>query len=126
MASLNLGLIQRLLWPLLVLFIFLSFSDVITTLFASVLLHGFVEFNPLGSALFRLGFTGFMLSYILKLVPVVPLFYMVAFRRPNLEDDFEVRLLKYAALVVLASADIFLGVIVLVNNLSLLLGHITP
>ena len=124
MSRLDLGLIQRALWPLLVAFILLNFSDTLTTLVAAGL-NGFVEFNPLGTRLFRLGFDGFMLAYALKFVPVVPLFYMVAFKRDGTKDDFEVRLLKFTAFVVLVAADIGLGAIVIGNNLPLLLGHIS-
>lgn len=35
-------------------------------------------------------------------------------------DDFQVRLVKFAAFVVLIGADIYLGAIVLGNNLPLL------
>ena len=122
-SSLNLGLVQRALWPLLVAFILLNFSDVLTTLVASVLAKGFVELNPLGADLFRLGFVGFMLAYLLKFVVIVPLFYMVALGGSEPRYDFQVRLLKFTAFVVLVAADIGLGAIVIGNNLPLLLGH---
>lgn len=121
MAKLNIGLIQRALWPLLVAFILLNFSDVMTTLFAAESFPGFVEFNSLGADLFKLGFTGFMLAYLLKFVPAVPLIYMVGLHREDPEDDFQVRLLKFAALIVLVSTDIYLGAIVFGNNLPLLI-----
>lgn len=123
MESLNLNILQEALWPLLAVFILLSFSDTITTLVASLSSPGFVELNRLGSALFAQGFSGFMVAYLLKFVPIVPLFYMVAVRRGGLEYDFEVRLLKFAALVVLVFGDFYLGVIVLGNNVPQLLGY---
>ena len=123
MSSLNLGLIQKALWPLLVVFILLNFSDALTTMVAAASASGFVELNPLGARLFRLGLSGFMLAYLLKFVVVVPLFYMVAFRRSEPRYDFQVRLLKFTAFVVLVAADIGLGAIVIGNNLPLLLGH---
>ena len=124
MESLNLGLIQKALWPLLAVFILLGFSDILTTLLAAAFGAGFVEFNPIGSRLFQLGFTGFMLAYLLKFVPVVPLAYMVGLKRNDPRYDFQVRLLKFTAFVVLVAADIGLGAIVLGNNLPLLLGRV--
>lgn len=123
MESLNLTLLQESLWPLLAVFVLLSFSDTITTLFASVNSPGFVELNRLGSALFAQGFSGFMVAYLLKFVPIAPLFYMVAVPKGRPEYDFEVRLLKFAALVVLVFGDFYLGVIVLGNNVPQLLGY---
>ena len=124
MESLNLRMIQRALWPLLALFVLLGFSDTLTTLLAAAFGPGFVEFNPIASRFFQLGFAGFMLAYLLKFVPVVPLAYMAGVRRRDPRYDFQVRLLKFAAFVVLVAADIGLGAIVLGNNLPLLLGHI--
>ncbi|MDG6899619.1 MAG: hypothetical protein JRN59_00180 [Nitrososphaerota archaeon] len=123
MESLDLRLIQKALWPLLILFVLLSFSDTLTTLLAAASGQGFVEFNPIASRFFQLGFAGFMLAYLLKFVPVVPLFYMVWCRREDPKDDFQIRLLKFTAFVVLVAADIGLGAIVIGNNLPLLLGH---
>ncbi len=121
MESLNLRMIQRALWPLLALFVLLGFSDTLTTLLAAAFGPGFVEFNPFASRFFQLGFAGFMLAYLLKFVPVVPLAYMVGLKRRDPRYDFQVRLLKFAAFVVLVAADIGLGAIVLGNNLPLLL-----
>ncbi|MDG6990660.1 MAG: hypothetical protein JRM99_04480 [Nitrososphaerota archaeon] len=117
--KLNIELIQSALWPLLAGLVLLNFWDTITTLYAAELSSGFVELNPLGAALFRLGFEGFMVAYLLKFIPVVPLFYLVAFRRGS-TDEFQYKLLKYMAFLVLASADLILGAIVLGNNLPLL------
>ena len=118
-SSLNIDFIQNALWLLLAVFIMLNFLDTITTLYAAVLGGGFVELNPLGAALFRLGSSGFMLAFLLKLVPTVPLLYIVAFRRGN-SDEFQYRLLKYMGFVVLVGADLVFGAIVLGNNLPLL------
>ncbi|MDG6987644.1 MAG: hypothetical protein JRN71_07760, partial [Nitrososphaerota archaeon] len=71
-----------------------------------------------------LGLVGFMLAYLLKFVVIVPLFYMVALRRSDPKDDFQVRLLKFTAFVVLVAADLGLGAIVLGNNVPLLLSHL--
>lgn len=122
-ASLNMSLLQKALWPLLAAFVLLGFSDTVTTVVASLSSHGFVELNRLGSALFGRGFGGFFAAYLLKFVPVAPLFYMVAVRTRNPKDEFQVRLLKFAALVVLVFSDAYLGVIVLGNNLPQLLGY---
>ena len=118
---LNIEFIQKALWLLLTLFILFNFWDTVTTLDASALSSGFVELNPLGAALFRMGFAGFMIAYLVKFVPVVPLFYMVAFRWKDEKSDFPSKLRKYTAFVVLVGADIFLGVIVFDHNLPLLM-----
>ncbi len=123
MDSLDLSLIQKALWPLLVLFILLNFTDVLTTLIAAKFGPGFVEFNALGAGLFGYGLSGFMLAYSLKFIPTLPLFYLVALRPGPSKDDFQVRLLKFMALTVLIAADVFLGSIVLGNNLPQLLEH---
>ncbi len=123
-SALDIHWIQRALWPLLATFVILNFSDALTTLFAAAMAEGFVELNPLGAQLFRLGLEGFMLAYLLKFVVIVPLFYMVALRRSDPKDDFQVRLLKFTAFVVLVAADLGLGAIVLGNNVPLLLSHL--
>ena len=117
---LDLEFMQKSLWLLLTLFILFNFWDTVTTLDASALSRGFVELNPLAAELFRMGFAGFMIAYLVKFVPVVPLFYMVAVQRRDQKYTFQVKLLKYTAFVVLTGADIFLGVIVFANNLPLL------
>ena len=123
MASFNLNLMQKVLWPLLIVFVLLNFSDVLTTLAAAASLNGFVEFNPLGARLLKLGFSGFMLAYLSKFVIIVPLFYMVGVHRSDPKVDFQVRLLKFTALVVLAALDIGFGAIVIGNNLPLLIRY---
>jgi hypothetical protein len=122
--SLNMPFIQRALWPLLAVYIVLNFSDALTTLIAWATGPGFVEYNPLGSLMFDLGPAGFMLAYALKFVTIVPLFFMAWYRSKPGADDFQVRLLKFAAFVVLVAADIGLGAIVVGNNLPLLLGRV--
>lgn len=121
-ARLSIGKVQRLLWVMLSVFVVLSLSDVMITLAAAMSGRGFVEFNPIGAGLFKMGFTGFMLAYVLKLVPVLPLLYMVSLR----DDGFQARLLKLAAFVVLLVVDAYLGAIVLGNNLPQLLGLSVP
>ena len=121
--SLDIALIQRLLWPLFAVFVILAFADVLTTLLAFSVGTGFVEYNPYASEFFRLGFAGFILAYIAKYVPAVPLLYMITLKDRTGRHDFEVRLLKFTALVVLVGADIYVGYIVLGNNIPALLGH---
>lgn len=98
-----------------VAFILLNFADALTTLVAFKSGLGFVEFNPFAAYLFSRAFDGFMVAYLLKLVPAVPLLYM-AFVSCKEAYDVEVRLLRVAALVVLLVADAYLGLIVLGNN----------
>ena len=123
--SLNLELIQRVLWPLLAAFILLSFSDTLTTLVAYASSGAFIEFNPFAARLFQLGFRGFLFAYAAKFVPVVPLFYISAINGQSYRHDFQVRLLKFTAMVVLLGADIYLGYIVLGNNLPNLFHLLT-
>ena len=120
--SLDIALIQRLLWPLFAVFVILAFADVLTTLLAFSIGIGFVERNPYASEFFRLGFAGFLLAYIAKYVPAVPLLYMIKLEDKTGKHDFEVRLLKFTALVVLVGTDVYLGYIVLANNLPNLLA----
>lgn len=119
--SLNIGLIQRLLWPLLGVFLLLSFSDTLTTPLAYASAGGFVELNPFAARMFQLGFWGFLFAYAAKYVPAVPLFYISAIRTQNGRYGFQVRLLKFTAMVVLLGGDVYLGSIVLGNNLPNLL-----
>ena len=120
--GLNMKLIQRLLWPLFAVFLLLAFADVLTTLIAFASGGGFVELNPFASRLFQLKLPGFILAYFMKYLAAIPLFYMISLKEQMGERGFEVRLLKFTALVVLVGADIYLGCIVLVNNLPSLLA----
>ncbi|MDG6988557.1 MAG: hypothetical protein JRN21_04440 [Nitrososphaerota archaeon] len=122
--SLNMPLIQRALWPLLAVYVLLNFSDVLTTLIAWATGPGFIEYNHLGSLMFNLGPIGFMLAYALKFVTIAPLLFMAWYRAKPGTDDFQVKLLKFAAFVVLVAVDIGLGAIVVGNNLPVLLRHV--
>lgn len=121
-ASLNLGLIQKALWPLFGGFILLGFADALTTMVATSLSSRFVELNPLGAGLFRLGLGGFILAYVFKVIPGVPLLYIIVLPSELPVGDFQVRLLKFMALVVLIGADVYQGAIVFGNNVPQLLG----
>jgi len=119
--SLNMKVIQEVLWPLFGTFVLLAFLDVTTTLFAFTS-GSFVELNPYAAKLFSLKFLGFVFAYFVKYVPGIPLFYIVTLKRDHGKHDFEVRLLKFTALVVLIGADTFLGYLVFANNLPALIS----
>lgn len=118
------GLIQRLLWPLFGLFVVLAFADITTTLLAFTGGSGFVELNPFASELFHLKFEGFLLAYFMKYLAAIPLFFMITLKNKDGKHEFEVRLLKFTAFVVLVGADVYLGFIVLANNLPALVSSL--
>ncbi|MDV3243928.1 MAG: DUF5658 family protein [Nitrososphaerales archaeon] len=120
--GIDLAMIQKFLVPLYVAFILLNFSDALTTLVAMTRSLHFVELNPFASTLFKMQLPGFAYAIFMKYVPAVPLFFMVFVRDEQGNHDVEVRLLKFAAFVVLAAADIYLGYIVLGNNLPKILS----
>jgi hypothetical protein len=117
--GIDLAAIGRFIVPLYVLFILLDFFDAVTTLIALTSGPPFVELNPYAAHLFRMSFPGFLSAYLFKYVPAVPLFYMV-FMKQNERYDVEARLLKFTAFVILVAADIYLGYIVLGNNVPTL------
>jgi hypothetical protein len=63
-------------------------------------------------------------AYFVKYVPAIPLLYIVALKDGRGKHEFDVRLLKFTAMVVLFGADIFFGYLVFVNNLPNLLSVI--
>lgn len=116
LQGVDLALIEALVVPLFLAFVILNLADALTTLFAFKSGLGFVEFNPFAAYLFSKEFAGFMAAYLFKLVPVAPLLYM-AFTKGTETHEPEVRLLRLAALAVLAIADVYFGIIVFGNNL---------
>ena len=104
------------------IFIFLGFADVLTTLIAFSSGGGFVELNSFAAPFFRMGFTGFMLAEFAKCLPVFPLAYMVSLKTSGDSTDVQVGLLRLAAFVVLLVADIYLSWVVFGNNIPGLMG----
>lgn len=124
--QLNLGLLNDVLWPLFVGFLCLNFLDAYSTLLAMEVGPVFQERNPIAALLFDMRFRGFLLAMVLKYLPAFPLFYLVFLDDPRNRHPFEVRLLKFAALAALVSADIFLLYVVAINNIPTLLGARPP
>lgn len=124
--SLNIGLIEKALIPLYVAFLCLDFLDVYSTLLALNATIDFRELNPIASTLFSLKFDGFLIAMVLKYLPAIPLFYLVFVKDPENKHPFDIRLVRFVALVALVAIDIYLGYVVAWNNIPTLmafLGH---
>ncbi len=120
--AINLSAIERFLGPLFVVYVVLNFLDISTTLLALSGGNSLVELNPLGAQLFRFGYAGFLFAYFMKYVPAIPLFFMAFHKDRTGRYGVEERLLKFTALIALAAGNIYLGYIVLLNNLPHLLA----
>jgi len=120
--SLNIGLIEKLLVPLYIGFLCLDFLDVYSTLLALKATIDFHELNPIASTLFSMRFDGFLIAMIFKYLPAVPLFYLVFVKDPQNKHAFEIRLVRFVALVALVSIDIYLGYVVAWNNIPTLMA----
>ena len=119
--AINLKTINSILWPLFVGFLCLEFLDVYSTLIALSQGQFFMELNPIAGTLFSLKFIGFLLALVLKYLPAIPLFYLV-FVGDKLEfHPYEIRLVKFVALVSLLAADSLMLYIVALNNFPLLI-----
>src|SRR5579864_8384541 len=118
--SLNINLLDTVLLPLYVTFLCLDFLDVYSTLLAMKSSFDFRELNPIASALFSMRFEGFLVAIAFKYLPAIPLFYLV-YVRDNGRHPFEIRLIRFVALVSLIAADGLLGYIVVWNNIPILL-----
>ena len=118
--GLNLKTINNILWPLFVGFVCLEFLDVYSTLIALSQGQFFMELNPIAGTLFSMKFVGFLLALTLKYLPTIPLFYLVFAGDKFETHPYEIRLVKFVALVSLIAADSLLLYIVALNNLPLL------
>ncbi len=119
---LNLDLLNNMLWPLFVGFICLNFLDAYSTVLAIKAGPVFQERNPVAALLFDMRFRGFLLAMVLKYLPALPLFYLVFVSDRDNRHPYEIRLVKFAALAALISADIFLLYVVAINNIPSLVG----
>ncbi len=117
--SFNLASMNTRLLILLSVFVFLNFSDALTTLLAINAGPAFVELNPIASGLFRLDFAGFLVAMVLKYFPLVPLGY-VTFLPIEGSRPMALRIVKVSALVALAAADIFYMAVVGSNSFNLI------
>ena len=120
--SLNLNSLDKLVRPLYAVFLCLDFLDVYSTLLALRSALGFHELNPIASTLFSLRFDGFLIAILFKYLPALPLLYLVYAKDKDGHHQFEIRLVRFTALVVLVAADTLLGFIVLWNNIPNLVG----
>ncbi len=118
--GLDLKTVNNILWPLLVGFVCLEFLDVYSTLIALSQGQFFMELNPIAGTLFSMKFIGFLLALALKYLPTIPLFYLVFAGDKFETHPYEIRLVKFVALVSLIAADSLLLYIVALNNLPLL------
>src|SRR5271154_396038 len=110
--SLSLSFLDKVLAPLYVAFLCLDFLDVYSTLLAMRSTFDFHELNPIASALFSMRFDGFLIAIVLKYLPAIPLFYLVYARDTHNDHPFEIRLVRFVALVSLVAGDLMLGYIV--------------
>ncbi len=117
--SFNLASMNTRLLILLSVFVFLNFSDALTTLLAINAGPAFVELNPIASGLFRLDFSGFLIALVLKYFPLIPLAY-VTFLPVEGSRPMALRIVKVSAFVALVAADIFYMAVVGSNSLNLL------
>lgn len=123
--SLNLSLIEKALIPLYVAFLCLDFLDVYSTLLALKATIDFRELNPIASTLFSLRFDGFLIAMVLKYLPAIPLFYLVFVKDPENKHPFDLRLVRFVALVALVAIDLYLGYIVAWNNIPTLMSFLS-
>ncbi len=122
--SLNMDFMNKLLLPLFVAYLCLDFLDVYSTLLA--LNTGlFGELNPIASTLFALHFNGFLVAMLFKYLPAIPLFYLVFARDKQNRHPFEIRLVRFCAVVTLIAADGLLGYVVAWNNIPTLISFLT-
>ena len=122
--SLDMELMNKMLLPLFVAYLCLDFLDVYSTLLAlSTGLFG--ELNPIASALFSLHFGGFLIAVTFKYLPAIPLFYLVFARDKYDRHPFQIRLVRFSAVVALIAADGLLGYIVAWNNIPTLFSFLS-
>jgi len=122
--SLNMDVMNKILLPLFVAYLCLDFLDVYSTLLA--LNTGlFGELNPIASTLFSLHFGGFLVAMLFKYLPAIPLFYLVFARDKHNRHPFEIRLVRFSAVVALFAADGLLGYVVAWNNIPTLITFLS-
>ena len=122
--GLNIELMNKVLLPLFIAYLCLDFLDVYSTLLA-LKTNIFQELNPIASTLFSLHFGGFLIAIAFKYLPAIPLFFLVFVRDPDDRHPFQIRLLRFVALVSLIAADGLLTYIVVWNNIPILLAPFT-
>ena len=120
--SLDLTLMNKIIWPLFVAFICLSFLDIYTTTLALNFAPLFYEQNPIASALFDKRFDGYLAALAWKYLPVIPLFYIVFVKDTEGRHQVGIRTVKFSALIALIGVDLLLFYIVGINNITALLN----
>ena len=122
MMQFDLGTLEKFAWPLFIGFICLNFLDVYTTTLAMNFGPLFHEENPLAAAFFDRQFQGYLLALAFKYLPMIPLFFIVFVQDRSGKYALQIRMLKLAAVIALAAADIILFYVVGINNLHALLS----
>ena len=122
--SLNLHFLDKVLLPLFAAFLCLDFMDVYSTMLALQAMADFRELNPIASVLFSMHFNGFLIALFFKYLPAIPIFYAVFVKDNSGRHPFEIRLVRFVALVALCAADVYLGFVVVVNNIPTLMAFI--
>jgi hypothetical protein len=122
--SLNMEVMNKLLLPLFVAYLCLDFLDVYSTLLA-LNTGQFGELNPIASTLFSLHFGGFLVAMLFKYLPAIPLFYLVFARDKHNRHPFEIRLVRFCAVVTLIAADSLLSYVVAWNNIPTLIAFLS-
>lgn len=120
--QLNPGTLQKFAWTLFIAFVCLNFLDVYMTTLAFNFGPLFHEENPLAAALFNQQFSGYLLALVFKYLPMLPLFYIVFVDDKMGRHQLQIRMLKLAAVIALAGADILLFYVVGINNLQAILS----
>ena len=116
--------IDKVLGPLYIAFLCLDFLDVYSTLLAIRSTFEFHELNPIASDLFSMKFDGFLIAMAFKYLPAIPLFYLVYAKENKPEHAFQIRLMRFVALVALIAAVGLLGYIVAWNNIPTLMAYL--
>jgi hypothetical protein len=119
MMGFDVSWLNRILFPLLLLFILLNFADVCLTLFAIRIGPPFFELNRVAANLFGLGFVGFLIALALKYSLMLPMAYGT-FASDRTASELQVRIYKLSVLVALASGNLFYAFVITNNTLNLL------
>lgn len=121
LMSLGLERLDNFLWPLFIAFICLNFLDIYTTSFAMSSPLVFYERNLIAARLFAMSFEGFLVAFLVKFAPLLPLFYAVFVKDSRNKYPYQIRLVKVGAIVALVGGDVFYAIVVLLNNIPVLL-----
>ena len=122
MAQFEVSTLEKYAWPLLVGFICLNFLDVYQTTLAMTQGAAFHEENPLAAMFFDRQFQGYLTAIAFKYLPLIPFFFLVFVRDRTGVHGTQIKTLKFAAIVALAGANVYLVYVVGIHNLQSLLA----